>query len=237
MSVDDGRESPAEARTVRRATSTFKPRRRRLSAGRRADLARWLDRWGVDVEGPPLSWADVFADVKELSGVALDIGFGHGESVGTLARHRPEIGVIAVEVHTAGVATLLEAVEREGLGNVRTVHGDAIRFLDRVPARSLDLVQIYFPDPWPKAAQQHRRFVRDDTIAALTDRLRRGGVLRLATDVADYAEQMIAACDTEPRLAGGVVDDPGDRPLTRFERRGLDEGRTPLDLRYERIDS
>jgi len=233
---DDGRESPAEARTVTRATTTFKPRRRRLSAARRADLARWLDRWGVDVEGPALSWTEVFDDVADLSGVVLDIGFGHGESVQELALRRPEIGVIGVEVHTAGVATLLDAVVREGLRNVRAVHGDAIRFLDRLPARSLDRVQIFFPDPWPKAAQQHRRFVRDDTIAALTDRLRIGGVLRMATDVADYAEQMIAACDAEPRLVGGVVDDPADRPPTRFERRGLDEGRSPVDLRYERSE-
>lgn len=233
-STDMAEGTDAAARSVRRSTTTFKPRRRRLSPNRRADLDRWLAAWGLDVEGRPLSWTNVFADVEHLSGVALDIGFGHGESVVTRARRRPDVGVIGVEVHTAGVATLLETVERDRLRNVRAVHGDALRFLDRVRGRSLDLVQVFFPDPWPKAAQQHRRFVRADSIAALTDRLRPGGVLRLATDIADYAEQMVAVCDAEDRLSGGPVDRPMDRPLTRFEQRGLDEGRHATDLCYER---
>ena len=61
-----------------------------------------------------------------------------------------------------------------------------------------------------------------------------GEVPRVATDVADYATQTLAGCAAEPRLSGGIVPRPSWRPLTRFERRGLDEGRTPTDLIYER---
>lgn len=236
-SADSGRDvGDRGARRVRRTTPTFKPRRRRLSPNRRADLERWLASSGLTVEGPPLVWGEVFTGMPDLSGVALDIGFGHGETVLEVARREPTIGVIGVEVHTAGVATLLDAAEREGLANVRAVHGDAIRFLDRVPAAALVRIGVYFPDPWPKAAQQHRRFVHADTVAALTDRLCVGGTLHLATDVADYAAQMRDACAAEPRLHGGVVDRPADRPLTRFEARGVGEGRTAVDLRYVRLD-
>ena len=232
--ADERARGDDRARAAHRTTPTFKPRRRRLSPNRRADLERWLAASGLAVEGPPLVWSEVFAGVVGLGGVALDIGFGHGETVLELARCEPTTGVIGVEVHTAGVATLLDAADREGLSNIRAVHGDAIRFLDRVPATALARVQVYFPDPWPKAAQQHRRFVRADTVAALTDRLRVGGTLRLATDDADYAEQMHATCAAEPRLRGGVVDRPVERPLTRFERRGILEGRAAVDLCYER---
>jgi tRNA (guanine-N7-)-methyltransferase len=53
---------------------------------------------------------------------------------------------------------------------------------------------------------------------------------------------MTAACAAEPRLAGGSIDTSDqvhdrveDRPVTRFERRGLAEGRTAIDLRYQRV--
>jgi tRNA (guanine-N7-)-methyltransferase len=195
-----------------------------------------MERWGIDVSGPPLDWSSVFdrADGSSTD-VVLDIGFGHGESVLDLSGRHPERSVIGIEVHTPGIATVLEAVEREGLRNVRVVHGDALGFLDRVPARSLLEVRAFFPDPWPKERQHHRRLVRPDVVAALTDRLRIDGLLRIATDVDDYAARMIETCDAEPRLVGGPLDDPSDRPPTRFERRGIEEGRRATDLRYRRI--
>lgn len=220
------------AREVRRSTATFKPRRRRLSANRRADLARWLDRWGLQPSGPPLDWQEVFG---RRADVVLDIGFGHGETLLALARSSPDVDVVGVEVHTPGVATVLDAVERDGSENVRVVLGDALELLTRIPADSLSGVRAFFPDPWPKERQHHRRLVRDDVVAAVTDRLRVGGVVRLATDVDDYARAMVAACATEPRLSGGLLERADDRPETRFERRGRAEGRVATDLRYERI--
>jgi len=46
---------------------------------------------------------------------------------------------------------------------------------------------------------------------------------------------MIEACDREPLLLGGEVDRPDWRPPTRFERRGRDQGRAAVDLRFRRI--
>lgn len=217
-----------------------------MAPGREQRFLNWLDHWGLDESGPPLDWATVFerqVDAQEVDpgiNTVLDIGFGHGESVLDLARRSPSIGIIGIEVHTPGVATVLDAIEQEGLTNVRVVFGDSLRFLDRVPAASLAGVHVFFPDPWPKPRQHHRRLVAADTIAAFADRLRVGGTLAMATDIADYAEAMQAAADREPRLIGGPIDrsrvigHPPDRPLTRFEQRGIDEGRRATDLRYTR---
>lgn len=57
---------------------------------------------------------------------------------------------------------------------------------------------------------------------------------RLATDWADYAEQMVRVLDAEPGLEGGVVDRWAERPVTRFERKGTAAGRGIADLRYRR---
>ena len=72
-------------------------------------------------------------------------------------------------------------------------------------------------------------------VDALVDRVRIGGTLHLATDIEHYATAMIATCDAEPRLDGGVVDRPTSRPTTRFEQRGIDEGRAPIDMLYTRV--
>jgi hypothetical protein len=49
----------------------------------------------------------------------------------------------------------------------------------------------------------------------------RGGVWRLATDWADYAEQMVRELDAGP---GRVVDRWAARPVTTFERKGTAAG-------------
>lgn len=229
-------DSPTGARVVRRPALTFKVRRRGLSPKRQAQFDEWIERWNIPVDGPVLDWADVFdrPDDHEYR-VVLDIGFGHGESTIQMASARPEHDVIGVEVHDPGVVTVLDAIENEPLPNVRVMHGDVLRFLERIGPESLQIVRIFFPDPWKKPRQHHRRLVRDDVVAALVDRLAVGGELQLATDIGDYAALMQEVCDAEARLSGGVVPRPDERPLTRFERRGLDEGRTITDLRYTRI--
>ena len=211
---------------------TFKVRRRALSPRRQALLEGWLDRWGLSEAGPFLDWADVFpADAVD---VVLDIGFGHGESTSQMALADPSTAVVGIEMHTPGVATLLESIERDELRNVRVVHGDALMFLDRVGSGTLSGARIFFPDPWPKVRQHHRRIVSHDVVRALIDRLRIGGTLHLATDISDYAEVMQRVCHAEPQLEGGVIDRPDWRPLTRFEQRGLDDARDSVDLLYRR---
>jgi tRNA (guanine-N7-)-methyltransferase len=192
-----------------------------------------MSRWGVAVEGPPLSFHDLFDTSGAPSGdVVLDIGFGGGEALIELAEVRPNENVIGVDVHTPGVAAVLEAVEARGLGNVRVVEGDAIDFIARIPMQSLAVIRIFFPDPWPKRRQLKRRLVRPDIVERLVPLLRDGGTIELATDAADYAVQMRLVCDSTAGLQGGVIERPSWRPATRFERRGIDEGRRPVDLRY-----
>ncbi|MEZ5272428.1 MAG: hypothetical protein R2694_08995 [Ilumatobacteraceae bacterium] len=102
-------------------------------------------------------------------------------------------------------------------------------------AGSLAGVRIWFPDPWLKQRQRHRRLVRPDVVTRLVDRLRPGGFLHVATDIAGYAaeaEQVLAA---DGRLEGGRILRPEWRPLTRFEERWLAAGRTPVDLWFVRV--
>jgi tRNA (guanine-N7-)-methyltransferase len=213
---------------------SFKPRRRGLSASRIVAYDRAMKRWGIAAEGAPLSMDEVFGAAGD---VVLDIGFGNGEALIEVAEIRPHEQVIGIDVHTPGVAAVLEAIEGRGLRNIRVVDGDVLDFVGRIPQHSLASIRVFFPDPWPKRQQRRRRLVRSDVVARLVGLLRAGGTLHLATDSADYAVQMRQVCDAHTVLTGGLIERPSWRPITRFEQRAVDEGRTVMDLVYTASES
>jgi tRNA (guanine-N7-)-methyltransferase len=217
-------------------TRSFQPRRRALPPARAERYSRLIAQWALTVEGDELRLGELFTDPdgRPLP-VVLDIGFGGGEAVIELASSRPHEAIIGIDVHTPGVANVVEAIDDHGWQHVRVVEGDVLELLPRIPAGSLAGIRLYFPDPWPKQKQRHRRLARADVIPRLVDRLRIGGTLHIATDIADYATQAAAVCTADDRLRGGVVPRPEWRPVTRFELRGLAAGRTPTDLVYERV--
>jgi tRNA (guanine-N7-)-methyltransferase len=46
---------------------------------------------------------------------------------------------------------------------------------------------------------------------------------------------MVEVLDAEPGLSGGVVDRWEERPVTKFERKGVNAGRSITDLAYRRV--
>jgi tRNA (guanine-N7-)-methyltransferase len=48
---------------------------------------------------------------------------------------------------------------------------------------------------------------------------------------------MRAVLDAEPAFAGGVSERWAERPVTRFEGRGVAAGRSITDLTYRRVPS
>jgi tRNA (guanine-N7-)-methyltransferase len=147
-----------------------------------------------------------------------------------MAAADPARDVLAVEVHTPGVANLLRLAEAQGLRNVRVAEGDALVVLrDMLAPGSLAEVRVLFPDPWPKSRHHKRRLVSPGFAALVAQRLAPGGRLHVATDWAHYAEQVLQVVAAEPGLAGGVVARP-DRPVTRYEQRALEAGRAVVDV-------
>lgn len=193
-----------------------------------------MTRWGIDVRGPELSFDAIFG---RRDRVVLDIGFGSGEALIELAETRRDEHVIGVDVHTPGVAAVLEAIEARALQNVRVAEGDVLDLAERMPPHSLATIRVFFPDPWPKRRQRVRRLIRGDVIDRLAPLLQPGGTLHVATDDTDYAEQIERVCNAHPSLKGGVIERPAWRPVTRYEQRALDEGRRSLDLIYTSSDN
>ncbi len=170
----------------------------------------------------------------------LEIGFGMGDALAGMAAAHPERDYLGIEVHDAGVGRALRLVHDAGLRNVRLLHGDAVPVLrERIAPGALDAVLIFFPDPWPKKRHHKRRLIQPPLVRLLAERLAAGGLLHLATDWAPYAEQMLDVVEADgcfENLAGpgNTAPGPGDRPATRFERRGERLGHDIVDLRFRR---
>ena len=119
---------------------------------------------------------------------------------------------------------------------VRVIEGDAVVVLKQmIPPDSLAGVRLYFPDPWPKARHHKRRIVQPEYAALLATLVRPGGFWHLATDIADYAEQMLEVLSTSPEWSGGVIERPGYRPITKYESIAIEAGRPITDLLYTRV--
>ena len=167
--------------------------------------------------------------------LAVEIGFGVGEALASLAINRPDWNILGFEVWQPGHAACLAALTDREPPNVRLSTLDAAWCLEHIVAPStISELWTFFPDPWPKARHHKRRLVDPGFASLVASRLTSGGIWRLATDWPHYAAQMRDTLDAEPLLTGGVTPRYANRPLTRFERRGMDAGRPITDLTYRR---
>lgn len=193
------------------------------------------ERWVIPdeaVDEPGFRLSDWFGREAPLM---VEIGSGVGEATGVLAAARPAYDVLALEVWRPGIAASLAEVAAAGAANVRFCSVDAVWMLEHVVAPGqLAELWTFFPDPWPKTRHHKRRLVDEAFARLVASRLAPGGAWRLATDWADYAEQMRSVLDAEPRLTGGVVPRWDERPVTKFERKGVEAGRAITDLCYRR---
>ncbi|MES1943200.1 tRNA (guanine-N(7)-)-methyltransferase [Salinisphaera sp. PC39] len=225
------------ASTHNRRIRSFVRREGRLTPGQQRNLDTLWPHYGLEIGDGPFDWDAVFGRSAPRN---LEIGFGAGEVLAELAERHPDEDFLGIEVYRSGVGRLLGELRDRDLDNVRVFCADAVEVLARaVPAASLDTVLLYFPDPWPKKRHHKRRLVQPAFADAVARVLKPGGLWRLATDWANYAEWMREVLDPHPAFENvgdtdGFVSDP-PRPGTRFESRGLRKGHAVRDLAYRRV--
>jgi tRNA (guanine-N7-)-methyltransferase len=170
----------------------------------------------------------------------LEIGFGAGEALITMATAHPERDYLGIEVYLAGIGQVLAQIEKYGLTNIRLLNADAVQVLTQhVTVNSLDCAYIFFPDPWHKKRHHKRRLVQTAFLDLLTAKIKSNGLIRLATDWEDYAHQMLSVLDNYDGLVnvsgqGQFAPRFAERPFTKFERRGQRLGHGVWDLLYQK---
>lgn len=226
---------PPEHRSIR----SFVRRAGRMTASQQRALAELWPRFGIDyTEAAPLDFGAVFG--REAP-IVLEIGFGNGDTLVEQAGQHPDRDFLGIEIHEPGIGHCLIRLREAGVGNLRLIRHDAVDVLAHmIPSASLNRVNLYFPDPWPKKRHHKRRIVQAAFIDCVADRLESSGSLHIATDWANYAEHIDEIMSEsrqftliERREHDGEA--PLDRPQTKFERRGMRHGHRIVDWHFARV--
>ena len=183
---------------------------------------------------PPLDWAGFFGNDRP---VQVEIGPGKGVFLAHAGGVLPGTNFVGVERAKKYAVVSAERVVKAGLENVRVVSGDGQEFLDRfVPEGSVEVLHVYFPDPWWKSRHRKRRVVNERFLDRASKVVRPGGELRVLTDVEEYfldiADLLAARPCFRPIAAGGADEDILFRAETNFAIKYRVEGRPFFGGRY-----
>jgi tRNA (guanine-N7-)-methyltransferase len=219
-----------------RKIRSFVRREGRLTRGQQHALQVLWPRYGLETSAP----LDLDAVFGRSAPRTLEIGFGNGDTLLTLAAEQPQTDFIGIEVHRPGVGRLLHELQSRALGNVRVIREDAVPVLkDCLPDNSLDRLLLFFPDPWHKKRHHKRRIVQPEFVELLARKIKPGGILHTATDWENYAGHMLAVLGESTAFRNCAGDGnfsarPDYRPTTRFELRGQRLGHGVWDILFER---
>jgi len=219
-----------------KAVRSFVIRSGRMTDGQKAAFEKHWPLYGLELNQGLLEQVRNFGRSSEL---IVEIGFGMGDSLIQMCLNSPDANFVGIEVHPPGVGRIINRAALERVENLRVYMADAKDVLAECFAdRSIDRIQIYFPDPWQKKKHHKRRLIQNEFLTALQPKLKLGGILHLATDWGNYAEHMLGVMESEPQFVnlGGAQQyspRPSWRPETKFECRGRKLGHGVWDLIYK----
>ena len=231
-------EGPQRVPKPNRPIRSFVRREGRLTAAQQRALDELWPRYGIEAEG---SLLDLDALFGRAAPKVMEIGIGMGDALAQMAEENPQNDYIGIDVHRPGIGRVMARLDAQGSENVRLFCHDAVEVLQRrIADESLDRVLFFFPDPWHKKRHHKRRLIQPPFVELLRRKLKPGGVLHMATDWQDYAEQMMAVLSNTPGFAneagkGSYAPRPAYRPVTKFEKRGQRLGHGIWDLLFRRL--
>jgi tRNA (guanine-N7-)-methyltransferase len=130
---------------------------------------------------------------------------------------------------------LLEA-DKRNLENIRVFNEDAVEVLQSsIGKNSVDKICLFFPDPWPKKKHNKRRILQSDFLVEVIRVLKPGGLFHFASDWETYAVEALDKLNetiglTNLSATQTFSERPNERPLTKFEKRGLKLGHGVWDI-------
>lgn len=218
---------------------SFVIRAGRMTTAQTKALEELSPKYAVDVSS--LERLDTAAVFGREAPLVVEIGFGMGKSFVEMAQKDPLRNYLGIEVHPPGVGACMMLIDEAQITNAKVIKYDAFEVLTKcLGTESIDILQIFFPDPWPKARHHKRRLVNPEFLKLVTPLLKHGGMIRMATDWQEYAEQMLECLNAAEGLEntnpeGGYIPRPEWRPLTKFEQRGERLGHGVWDLVFKRV--
>ena len=220
----------------RRPNRSFVIREGRFTPAKKKAFEQYWPNYGIATdELQALELQQYFTAVQPL---VLDIGFGAGDSLLSLAQQRPDLNFVGIEVYRPGIGAVMQRLHQQEIHNVRLINADVVPLLENcIASASITGLLVWFPDPWPKKRHHKRRLIRPNFIDQAQRILGPEGVLHLASDWQPYVidmQEQLAAYPELKRLTGDTHPLAIKRPDTRFQQLGLRLGHELSDLIYLR---
>lgn len=226
-----------------RATEAFFGRRhgKALRVGQVTRAQTLLPELKLDLtEAAPSNLRQLFK--TDVDKIRLEIGFGGGEHLLHEMDRFPKTGFIGVEPFINGMAKMLAGIDgnEERIQHVRLYDDDATVLLDWLPPASLDGIDLFYPDPWPKRKHWKRRFVNLKNLDRFARVLKSGAKFRFASDIDTYVNWTLFHCGQHQEFTWEAKDSSDWKtpyeawPGTRYEAKAFREGRVAAYLTFMR---
>ena len=171
------------------------------------------------------SHTQILLDKSNFKKIILEIGFGNGENLISLAKENSQNLYIGSEVYMAGIGQVLGAINANELTNIRLITGDIRLLIDKINESVFDEVLIICPDPWPKLKHHKRRMINSEFLDSIYKVLNSDGHLFISTDWENYAESINESINQNSDFKILKSSPYENIALTKFQQRAIEEGR------------
>ncbi len=215
-------------RTIR----SFVRRSGRITVAQKKAWDKYWAVYGINPEAGPLDLSTLFQNNNQR--FILEIGFGNGENLVDCAKKDPNSNFIGIEVYPSGIGQCLINTNKYDLKNLRLLCNDAVDvFNKQIANESLDVINIFFPDPWPKKRHHKRRLISEDFIVLIKSKLRQNGLVHICTDWADYGRDISALFESMKEFK--PLEKFPKRLHTKFEKKGLASGHSIYEFAFQLV--
>jgi len=85
---------------------------------------------------------DIESESNGFKSIVIEIGFGDGENILTIAKENPDTLYIGSEVYLSGIGSLIGKIKENNLSNIRIYNNDARVLLDTIKTPIFDNMLI-----------------------------------------------------------------------------------------------
>jgi tRNA (guanine-N7-)-methyltransferase len=213
-----------------KSVKSFVRRSGRLTQSQKNALQDHSSKYLLDTNNTSTNLKSCF-DSKQ-HGVVIEIGFGDGTVLIESALKNPNKNFIGIEVYDSGLGQCLNEINKHKIKNIRLIYGDAVEVFEQfITKKSVEKINILFPDPWPKKRHHKRRLINKRFLALLSKSLINKGIINISTDWEDYAQQIELTFKESNQFK--EIKSESRNLKTKFEKRGIKLGHKIFNYSYQ----
>ena len=213
-----------------KSVKSFVRRSGRLTQSQKNALQDHSSKYLLDTNNTSTNLKSCF-DSKQ-HGVVIEIGFGDGTVLIESALKNPNKNFIGIEVYDSGLGQCLNEINKHKIKNIRLIYGDAVEVFEQfITKKSVEKINILFPDPWPKKRHRKRRLINKRFLALLSKSLINKGIINISTDWEDYAQQIELTLKESNQFK--EIKSESRNLKTKFEKRGIKLGHKIFNYSYQ----